>query len=287
MNGGPSGFNNAPVTRGFIVASAVFSVFFGIRRSNQFGLSYQDIIQNLQISRLVPSIFAFSSSPELIFGLYLLYYFRIFERQIGSNKYSVFILFSSIASLLLEVSAIALLRGSPSDFLAPGPYGLIYASFIPFYFDIPVSTHFRVFGIKFSDKFFVYLAGLQLLLSSWRRSFLPGICGIVAGFLYRMNVFGIRKAKFPASVSSFFSRLSWLSSASPPASSRNVIPNVPSTTVRQRNFDSVPTTVEPSEEYITTLVSMGFDRDSARRALIQARNDINAATNVLLEAQSH
>lgn len=35
------------------------------------------------------SVFAFSSTPELLFGLYLLYYFRVFERQIGSNKYSV------------------------------------------------------------------------------------------------------------------------------------------------------------------------------------------------------
>ena len=35
------------------------------------------------------SVFAFSSTPELMFGLYLLYYFRVFERQIGSNKYSV------------------------------------------------------------------------------------------------------------------------------------------------------------------------------------------------------
>lgn len=35
------------------------------------------------------STFAFSSTPELMFGLYLLYYFRVFERQIGSNKYSV------------------------------------------------------------------------------------------------------------------------------------------------------------------------------------------------------
>ena len=28
-------------------------------------------------------------TPELLFGHYLLYYFRVFERQIGSNKYSV------------------------------------------------------------------------------------------------------------------------------------------------------------------------------------------------------
>lgn len=35
----------------------------------------------------------------------------------------------------------------------------------------------------------------QLLLSSWKRSVLPGICGVLAGSLYRLNLFGIRKAK--------------------------------------------------------------------------------------------
>lgn len=45
--------------------------------------------------------------------------------------------------------------------------------------------------------------------------------------------------------------------------------------------------VEPSEEAIATLVSMGFDRNAARQALVHARNDVNAATNILLEAQSH
>ncbi|KAG7015583.1 Rhomboid-like protein 20, partial [Cucurbita argyrosperma subsp. argyrosperma] len=44
MNGGPSGFNNAPVTRTFIIASALFTVFFGIQaRSIKLGLSYQDL----------------------------------------------------------------------------------------------------------------------------------------------------------------------------------------------------------------------------------------------------
>lgn len=45
--------------------------------------------------------------------------------------------------------------------------------------------------------------------------------------------------------------------------------------------------VEPSEDSIATLVSMGFDRNSARQALVQARNDVNVATNILLEAQAH
>lgn len=49
-----------------------------------------------------------------------------------------------------------------ANLLTSGPYGLIFASFIPFYLDIPVSTRFRVFGVNFSDKSFIYLAGVQV-----------------------------------------------------------------------------------------------------------------------------
>lgn len=56
----------------------------------------------------------------------------------------------------------------------------------------------------------------------------------------------------------------------------------------QRNYpSSMPAATEPPEDSISTLVSMGFDRSSARQALVQARNDVNVATNILLEAQSH
>ncbi|XP_030525997.1 rhomboid-like protein 20 isoform X1 [Rhodamnia argentea] len=289
MNVGPSGFNNAPASRAFIVASGVFTVFFGIRnRADMLGVSYQDIFQKMQMWKLIPAIFAFSSTPELIFGLYLLYYFRIFERQIGSNKFLVFILFSTIVSMALQVLALAVFNVPSSNLVSSGPYAVIFASFVPFFFDIPVSTRFRVLRISFSDKSFIYLASLQLLFSSWRRSFLPGICGILAGSLYRLNVFRIRKAKFPAPISSFFSRVSGLSMGSSRVTpTRHVVGSIPTFASHQRNFTSVPSTAEPSEESVATLVSMGFDRNSARQALAQARNDINTATNILLEAQSH
>eukprot|EP00262_Sarcandra_glabra_P011065 TRINITY_DN26766_c0_g1_i1.p1 TRINITY_DN26766_c0_g1~~TRINITY_DN26766_c0_g1_i1.p1 ORF type:complete len:298 (+),score=21.42 TRINITY_DN26766_c0_g1_i1:85-978(+) len=297
MNGGPSGFNNAPVTRTFVIACALLTIFAGIQgRSSNLGLSYQDIFKSLNLWRLTTSTFAFSSTPELMFGLYLLYYFRVFERQIGSNKYSVFILFSLIVTTLFEILALALLKDPTLSRLASGPYGLIFSSFVPFYFDIPVSTRFRIFGVHFSDKSFIYLAGVQLLLASWKRSFLPGLCGVLAGSLYRLNVFGIRRIKFPEFITSFFSRLSWPSSggSSSTAPSGNIIGHVPSFLDRQvevpRNYPSsapLASTVEPPEASIATLVSMGFDRNSARQALVQARNDINMATNMLLEAQSH
>ncbi|KAL6134044.1 hypothetical protein ACLB2K_066277 [Fragaria x ananassa] len=292
MNGGPSGFHNAPVTRALVISSALFTVFFGIQsRSSKLGLSYLDIFGKFRLWKLIVSVFAFSSTPELMFGLYLLYYFRVFERQIGPNKYSVFILYSVTASLLLEILAIAFFKDPAVNLVTSGPYSLIFASFVPFFFDIPVSTRFRVFGVHFSDKSFIYLAGLQLLLSSWKRSVLPGICGILCGSLYHLNVFCIRKAKFPELIASFFSRLNLPTMGSLPAApTRIVAGSVPSFTARQveRNYPSpMLSTTEPTEDSIATLVSMGFDRNSARQALVQARNDINAATDILLEAQAH
>lgn len=293
MNVGPSGFNNAPVTRALVIACTLFTIIFGVRgRANQLGWSYQDIFQKLQIWKLIISVFTFSSTPELVFGLYLLYYFRVFERQIGSNKYSVFLLFSFVVSLLLEGLALQLIK-DPSLSILSGPYGLIFSSFVPFYLDIPVSTRFRIFSLHFSDKSFIYLAGLQLLFSSWKRSIIPGLCGIIAGCLYRLNFFRIRRVKFPEFITSFFARLSWPSMGNippPTAPARNIPGNVPIFAGRQMeaNYPApVSSTPEPPEDAIAMLVSMGFDRNSARQALIHSGNDVNTATNVLLESQSH
>jgi hypothetical protein len=50
---------------------------------------WQKVVQELQLWRLLTSPCVFSSTPEILFGLYLVYFFRVFERQIGSNKYLV------------------------------------------------------------------------------------------------------------------------------------------------------------------------------------------------------
>eukprot|EP01018_Ginkgo_biloba_P000796 Gb_24078 [translate_table: standard] len=290
MNAGPSGFQNAPVTKGLILICGVSSIIIATQgRASSGSLSYQAIVKKIHIWRLVASASVFSSTSELMFGLYLLYYFRVFERQIGSNKYAVFVLFSAVLSTFFELISLALFKDTISG-LASGPYGIIFSSFVPFLLDIPVSTRFRTFGVRFSDKSFVYLAGLQLLLSSWKKSFIPGVCGVLAGMLYRMNVLGIQRIKFPKSVTSTASRL-----FSP------LISSGPSTTVSRRTVSRetidaplnqqfqggfAAPTVASSEEAISMLVSMGFDRNSAIQALIQTRNDISAAADLLLNAQS-
>nr|CAB3474568.1 unnamed protein product [Digitaria exilis] len=291
MNGGIPGFHNAPASRAVVASSVLFSVVFGFRgRFLDLGLSYQasqhlpfNVYEKLSIWRLVTSVFAFTSTPELIFGAALLYYFRVFERQIGSNKYAVFIVFSTVISVLLQILALGYLKDPSINPLTSGPYGLLFASYVPFFFDIPVSMRFRIFGLSLSDKSFVYLAGLQLLLSSGRRSVVPGVSGILAGLLYRLNTFGIRRLKVLLSRSFlkycvlfgvFDSTMQFLNKIELTASDHCLIQGVHTATQ------------DPTEASIAALVSMGFDRNSAIQALALTDYDVNLASNILLEAQA-
>ncbi|MCO5578967.1 hypothetical protein L7F22_032818 [Adiantum nelumboides] len=189
MNSGPSGFNNAPVSKVVVIACGIASVIVGTQGgAKACSLCYQALVKKHQFWRVLTSSCIFSSTPELIFGLYLVYFFRVFERQIGSNKYSVFLLFSTVVTTILNVVYVLVSKDPSPLGLSSGPYGLIFASFVQFFFDIPTSARFRLFGAQFSDKSFVYLAGLQLLLSAWKRSLIPGVCGLLAGAAYRINL---------------------------------------------------------------------------------------------------
>jgi hypothetical protein len=67
------------------------------------------------------------------------------------------------------------------DPFASGPHALIFAHFVPYFVDIPCTSHFTVFGVRFSNKVFVYLAGVQLLLSHGWKSAVPALCGLMVG----------------------------------------------------------------------------------------------------------
>jgi len=198
---------------------------------------------------------------------------------------------------MFELISLILFKDPISSGLAPGPYGLIFSSFVLFFYDIPVSKRFRISSIQLSDKSLVYFAGLQLLLSSRKLSFIPGVCGVLAGFAYRLDVFCIRRIKFPEVVASTVARIfsPLLSRRQPNAGSRrNITTETVDPTLGRQFQGGFPApalplgpAVAPTEEAISTLVSMGFDRNLSAQALEQARYDITVATNLLLEAQSH
>jgi hypothetical protein len=46
--------------------------------------------------------------------------------------------------------------------LPAGPYGVIFAALYQFYVVIPTTYEFKVFGIAFTDKFFMYALAAQV-----------------------------------------------------------------------------------------------------------------------------
>lgn len=62
------------------------------------------LFPNWQLWRLVSQHLFFSSTSEAVFGLFLLYHFRVFERRMGSSKYAVSILHHRSIALALARS---------------------------------------------------------------------------------------------------------------------------------------------------------------------------------------
>ena len=140
MNAGAGGFAGAPVTK-FILASSISSsvvlqAAHGVQRRPSPYLHF--LSQSL----------VFRHPGELACGTLLLYYFRLLERQRGSAKHGACVASTlTISYALQSVASAALSTALPS-----GPYGLIFANFVPFMLDIPPAQNFTLFGLPMTDK---------------------------------------------------------------------------------------------------------------------------------------
>ena len=265
-------------------------------------------------------VFAFRQTPtELIFGFALLYYCRLFERlQVrmprcqllsvhvpskpwvapsaqgthecfshclaqGSNKYGSYVLVTCTAAYLLEAAVAA--AGGPRG--SSGLTPLLFANLIPFVLDIPPLHKFSFFGWSMTDKVFIYLAAFQLLFSGHRRSLAAGVCGAIAGLLFRFNFAGMRSFRLPPAVIQLFSS-SLGRVLVTPGDRQQVFLTVPSqqqaasgAQVRER-ATAAAAQVHPLPEAVEQLVAMGFDPASVRRALQEAGNNVELALQQLL-----
>lgn len=208
MGFGPPGFLNAPasklVTCG-CAAATLAAHLLGV--ADDLALT-PGAVARLHLPRVLASHVVFASPGEAVFGLYLLYHFRVFERQRGTRRYAVFAAVAAALAIAAQVATTALVGsfdpsgGSASSLagthrllaprrgrggggpplLASGPHALIWAHVAPFRRDVPSAYHFTVFGVRFSDKAFVYLAAIQLALSRWPSGVAPSLVGLIVGY---------------------------------------------------------------------------------------------------------
>lgn len=278
---GQSGFVNVPVCKcvlGAVVACTLFGSIIGSQ--TRLTLDVLSVVHHLQVWRLITHNFVFTTPGELLFGAMLLNVFRHFERHMGSARYAAFVVFvSSVHTALLCMIQLLFPGLSP----ASGPYAVIFASVVYFFFDTPKVYDFQLLGvIELSDKTFTYLLALQLLASSPSRSFPSFATAVLAGLLYRIPVIR-NKADSPEFLINLCSRYILPLVASAPSTQRS------SRRAAQRHMPP-PTAPQPareapspvSEQAIETLVAMGFSRDQSVEALRQSGDNVQIATDRLL-----
>lgn len=184
MLGGASGFSGCPISKTLVVGLLVASVCAAVSNTTHFfQLSRRALFSDGRIERVLLHSLVFSTTAELTFGLILLYYFRLFERQWGSRKYAWFCSLVVLLSVSLEVAA--LFFGVSS--VPSGPYSLVFSHFVPFVLDIPESSSLPLFGWKLHDKMFVYIMGFQLLVISYPAGWLSVLIGILCASLFRVE----------------------------------------------------------------------------------------------------
>mmetsp|Transcript_1148 Transcript_1148/g.2497 ORF Transcript_1148/g.2497 Transcript_1148/m.2497 type:complete len:331 (+) Transcript_1148:2-994(+) len=195
MNTGPSGFQNAPVTKGLLALNIGATLLSSITHSRHLLdiSSHTDVFRKHQLWRLFTHSMPFRSAAELIFGGILLYQFRLFERQMGSRKYGAFCFVTTALSTTLQL--VLSVRGISN--VAPGPYAIIFAGLVHFFYEVPVSHSFSVCGLKLSDKVLVYIFALQLMWSSYPSTAWAAGCGLISGALYSTDLLPIKRFQFP------------------------------------------------------------------------------------------
>ena len=244
---------------------------------------------------------AFKHPGELLFGALLTYYFRLFERQMGTGKYGAYLIIVSGLSYAIEAvltAATTALRphlATPTDPIhtnhlspASGLYPLLFANMVAFYLEVPSSLQrFTVLGFSASDKAFIYMAAAQLLLSNARRSVFAGLTGVLVGIVYHTGALGLHKVRLPKQLEGLFSATVGrvLGGGGGRAPRQHIYVTAPQPPPppppQQQRVPTLPS-VEPSPELVQQLVEMGFDPGSARQALRANNNNVELALQTLL-----
>jgi len=277
-----SGFYKAPVTK--VICFSTYLAYFvssSIRETVSLNLDYARIFQNREYWRIITSNLAFESVFELIVGGILMYYFRQFERQMGSNKFCAVALVSTAMATSIQLGTLAIAPHFKS--VRPGPYAFIFTFLVQYYIHTPrmYPRMFSFYIMHGSDKLLYYFLGLLLLFSSWEQSFIAGFPGILVGGLLASNKSCQLRLRMPKALSDVCRKYILPLIGSTP----------PSRTVGQRRRDTAhgaapaPAAAAPpvpaSEEGIAQLEAMGFSRDDAVAALQASGNNVLIAVNRL------
>jgi len=259
-----------------------------------------------QLLRFLPSKLAFPDTRDTILVLFLIYFFRVFERRYGSLKFSSLLVSSLTWSILLEA-----LVAWRTGLHAAGPFGLALPLLVPYYLHVPVLSSAAFGQVSVSSKTLAYLLAAQIAVAS-SGHLAATACSLLAGLLFCSPV--VDKFRLPGWIGRLcdvtigrFVRSSapdggGLQGATLEIQRSQQAEAIEQQLMRARNRHNVPIggrqmrleemwgrgqraapAQAASPELIQTLVDMGFSRERSVQALQQAGGDLDQATNILLQ----
>jgi len=312
-----SGFYYTPVTKGLLTLLILASVAFNVPLSayrRWFTVTYSTVFEHVQFDKFLASRCVFLDPKDILCAAVLLYHFRIFERRYGSTKFMSYVLGSWCISMILELCFLYLFHHLDirvSRQLGPlptGPWGAVFALFIPYFSDIPRVAVMHVWGIPVTGKSVTYIIGLQMMSSSL-ESLLLALCGLLSGLVYKNDMLLIQSwLKVPRPFGDVAGLTVGHLFTSPAPKDLNTPMGATLELQRLHRIEQLeqqslwaqipqqqaqggfglfrrtpaPPTDAQIESNVQSLVDMGFTRDRAAVALRQSANNLEVATNLLL-----
>ncbi|CAE6524072.1 unnamed protein product [Rhizoctonia solani] len=220
-----SGFQNAPITKGLMIATGALSLIIGLADVRYyFHLQLvPHISRDHQYWRLLTNQLAFTNSSELLLGQIILYNVAVgIERTFGSHKYLSFLVAAALVSTLLNFSSLLALYRFGLNYIPAGPIAILFAIIYQYERIVPSAYNFRVLGITMSNKTFTYLIAFPITISHMPGSMLVALTGLATGALYRSDITNLKSYRAPPWFVSAISTL--VGSSRPPHMPRRAIP---------------------------------------------------------------
>ncbi|KAI0939895.1 hypothetical protein AcW1_004766 [Taiwanofungus camphoratus] len=170
------------------------------------------ISKHHQYWRLLTHHIACANSSDLFLVELMLYNVGVqIERSFGSAKYASFILVTALLSTITTFFSFAILHISGSvgplfNHIPAGPIAIVFSNIYQYRRLVPPAYQFKVFGVEFNDKIWVYTVAGQLAISHLPATLLPTVLGLLSGFIYRSDVLQLKSWRIPHSIQLFAER---------------------------------------------------------------------------------
>lgn len=207
------------------------------------------------------------------------------------HRMKAFSVTSVITSTLLEFAGLLLFNRLGFNVIPAGPTALVFSILYQFARLVPHAYTFKIFGVTFTNKIFLYILAFQvndtsdwptrqspatksrfallcnlfysqLLISQPPGSVAASAIGLLAGQLYRTDALGLKGFRLPRSLQRFASRflLPLVGSTKPPRRTNRALPDDTQRQGRTRR-------TEENDEVITTAVTPPVRPDNSADAV--------------------